>query len=283
MTDQEAERDVEQFLRDAFDDNYEVLRLQTARTLSADGRRAALEQVLLYWRKMRDVAERITDTEVRLTLPNQTSPDGHQFSIHGIVDIVRDDDRIVMYDIKTLDAEYVSKHIDVYTDQLNVYAHIWCQLQGEFLDETGIICTRLPSAVSRALESDEDDQLEYALQGWEPLVSIPFDEGQIEQTIEDFGDTVDAIEEREFSPVPFERLHERVYRNQTFAFRVCRQCDARFSCETYRRCMQETQPRDDRQYWSFFTDLGLEDELESWRTANLEEAATADDLAADYD
>jgi hypothetical protein len=282
MTEHDA-AEVEQFIREAFEENYEALRLETARPLSPAGRKAALRQAFLYWRKMRDVAERITDTEVRLTLPNQTSPAGHQFSIHGVVDIVRDDDRTIMYDIKTHDPEYVRAHLGFYTDQLNVYAHIWCELRGEPLDEAGIIGTRLPPQIHRALDSGNERQLEYAMQRWEPLVPIPFDQDQVQQTIEEFGTTVDAIEEHQFAPVDPSRLRQIVYRNETFAFRNCRQCDARFSCDSYRAYMRDTQPRDERRYWRYFDDYGLEDDREFWQSANLETGPTAEELSADFD
>ncbi len=282
MTEQDAAHEVEQFIRDAFEENYETLRLETARTLSPAGREAALRQVLLYWRRMRDVAERVTDTEVRLTLPNQTSPAGHQFSIHGVVDIVRDDESTIMYDIKTHDPEYVRTHLDLYTDQLNVYAHIWCELRGEPLDEAGIIGTRLPPQVHRALDSGDERQLEYAMQSWDPLVPIPFDEEQVQRTIEAFGAVVDDIEDHRFAPVGLDRLRQTVYQNETFAFRTCRQCDARFSCDSYRAYMRDAQPRHERRYWRYFDDYGLDDDLARWQNATLEAAPTADDLESDF-
>lgn len=280
---QDVDRDVEQFIREAFEDNYEALRLETTRSLSAAGRQAARRQVLLYWRKMQEIAERVTDTEVQLTLPNQTSPGGHKFSIHGVVDIVRDDERTIMYDIKTHDPEYVRTHLDLYTDQLNVYAHIWCELRGEPLDETGIIGTRLPPRINRALDAGDERRLAHAMQGWEPLVHIPFNEEQVGQTIEAFGAAVDAIEDHRFAPVDVDRLRETVFQNETFAFRVCRQCDARFSCDSYRHYMRDAQPRDERRYWRYFDDYGLEDARESWQNASLETESTAEDLSADFD
>lgn len=283
MNEQQPTVEIEEFIREAFEENYEALRLETARSLSPAGRQAALRQALLYWRKMREVAERVTDTEVRLTLPNQTSPAGHQFSIHGVVDIVRDEDHTTMYDIKTHDCEYVRKHIDLYTDQLNVYAHIWSELRGEPLDEAGIIGTRLPPPIHRALDSADDERLEYAMRGWDPLIPIPFAKAHVQQTIEEFGHTVDAIERHQFAPVGHDRMREIVYRNETFAFRTCRQCDARFSCDSYREYMRDTQARDDRRYWRYFDDYGLDDDRESWQSASLEAAPTAEDLSADFD
>jgi hypothetical protein len=281
MTDQDQA--VEQFIHEAFEQNYQVLRLEAARTLSPAGREAAFRQVLMYWRKMRQVAESITDTEVKLTLPNQESPAGREFSIHGVVDIVREAERTIMYDIKTHDPEYVRSHIDLYTDQLNVYAHIWHELRGEPLDETGIIGTRLPPQIHRALDAGDMQQLEYAMQNWDPLVPIPLDSRHVQETVEEFGHVVDEIEDHHFAPVDIGRLRQIVYANETFAFRNCRQCDARFSCDSYREYMRETQPRDERRYWRHFEDYGLEEERESWQTATLDASPAADDLVADFE
>ena len=284
MTEQEEVADIEQFLRDAFEENYQELRLEAARTLSPAGREAALRQVLLYWRKMRAVAERVTETEVRLTLPNQTSSAGRQFSIHGVVDIVRDDDQTIMYDIKTHDPQYVRENIGLYENQLNVYAHIWQELRGERLDETGIIGTRLPPQIHAALDAGDEARLEYAMQHWDPLVPIDLDARHVERTIEEFGDVVDEIEEHHFAPVGIGRLRQIVYANETFAFRTCRQCDARFSCESYHEYMREGQPRrEERRYWAYFNDYGLDEERDSWQTATIGAGPTADDLAADFD
>jgi hypothetical protein len=246
-------------------------------------REAAFRQVLLYWRKMREVAESVTDTEVRLTLPNQVSPAGREFSIHGVVDIVREDERTIMYDIKAHDPEYVRKHLELYTDQLNVYAHIWHKLRGEPLDETGIIGTRLPPEIHRALDAGDEQHLQFAMQNWDPLVPIPFDPELVHETIEEFGCVVDDIEDHRFAPVGLDRLRQTVYANETFAFRTCRQCDARFSCDSYRKYMRDAQARDERRYWQYFDDYGLDEERESWQTATLDAGPTADDLSADFD
>lgn len=283
MTEQNPAPDIEQFIQEAFDQNYETLRIATARTLSPAGREAARRQVLMYWRKLRHIAERITDTEVRLTLPNQKSPAKRKYSIHGVVDIVRDDDRVVMYDIKTHDAKFVSDNPGDYTDQLNVYAHIWTQLRGQPLDEVGIIGTRLPPEIHRALEEQDEQRLQIALQDWNPVVIIPFDPIQVEETIEEFGEVVDDIEDHRFRPPSVRDLRKPVYGSETFAIYVCRQCDARFSCDTYRRYMRQDQSgHDEKRYWTYFEDFGLDEEQEMWRAANLEAAPTVQDLTADF-
>jgi len=97
--------DIESFIRQVFEENFELLAAESGHTISAASKETALQQVLLYWRKLRDVAEHVTDTEVHLTLPGQYTPQGREYAIEGVVDIVREDDRILMYDIKAHDAE----------------------------------------------------------------------------------------------------------------------------------------------------------------------------------
>ncbi|MFW6116135.1 MAG: PD-(D/E)XK nuclease family protein [bacterium] len=283
MADFDRNDPVEQFIVEAFEDNYEAVRVDTARPLSPAGREAALRQVLVYWRRMREVAERVTDTEVKLTLPNQRSPLGRGFSINGVVDIVREEDHTTMYDIKTHDEAYVRKHKGLYEEQLNVYAHIWHALRGEPLDESAVIATRFPQEIQQALDAGDEEALQHYLRQWDPLVPIPFDLERVRSTIEEFSRAVDDIEEGHFDPPPTERLTETVYGNETFAYRTCRQCDARFSCDAYREYMTEAAGRGRSTYWRFLEGYEGDPGQESWVTANLEAAPTADELAADFD
>jgi len=283
MTDETRRDPVEQFILEAFEDNYEAIRLETVRTLSPAGRQSALRQVLLYWRKMKEVAERVTDSEVELTLPNQVTPAGRSYSITGVVDIVRNDDQTVMYDIKTHDEAYVRTHLTLYEEQLNVYAHIWHCLRGEPLDESAVIATRLPHQVHAILDTGDEQALEAVLARWDPLVPIPFDTEQVQATIDEFGLVVDSIEDGQFDSPSIDRLRETVYRNETFAYRTCRQCDARFSCDTYREYMTHAVGREKGMYWRFLEDYDVDPDQSSWLTASLEDSPPADDLAADFE
>lgn len=225
---------IEAFLCEAFEANYERLHLETGHTLPADLKTTAWEQTLLYWRRLAELARRVTETEVRLTLPDQRTPKGRGFGIEGVVDIVREDGRTVMYDLKTHDADVVRSHIPDYARQLNIYAHIWRHLRGQPLDETAIIATPLPAAVKEALDSGNKEALEIALAGWEPVVPVPFSDAGVSDAIADFGATVDSIEEGCFRPPPAARLRRKDGGKETFADRVCANCDARHSCDSYR-------------------------------------------------
>jgi hypothetical protein len=266
---------IEAFIHQVFEENFEQLLLESGHTLSAEAKATALQQVLLYWRKLRNVAERVTDTEVLLTLPGQTTPQGREYTIQGVVDIVREDERVVMYDIKTHDADYVRANLELYQQQLNVYTHIWQELRQQRLDGAAVIATDFPRAVKDALSNPDPMALAYALDRWEPLIPIPYDAAHKDRTLFAFGEVVDCIAEGRFAPPPVEKLHERVGMSQThdrFGTRVCRNCDARFACDAYRQfALGAKQTREFRDTMLYFID---ENEREEWRTASMDAAAS---------
>jgi hypothetical protein len=227
---------IEDLILRQFEENFQRLKFENGHSLAPELKEAAKRQALLYWRRLKDVAEAITDTEVRLNLPGQKTPKKRKFSIEGVVDIVREKGRTIMYDLKTHDSEYVKKNLGEYERQLNVYAYIWRNLRGQDLEETAIIATMIPDALNTAWENRQrnPDTFEQALQHWNPVIPIPFDTQHVEKTVEEFARVVDAIEDGEYSPPPVRRLKEEEVHGQTFATRVCRNCDVRFSCSAYR-------------------------------------------------
>lgn len=140
-----------------FEENFQRLKFENGHGLSPEIKEGARRQVLAYWRKLKHVAETITDTEVRLNLPGQKSPRGRKFNIEGVVDIVREKGHTVMYDLKTHDPEYVKQNLIEYERQLNVYAHIWQNLRQQELNETAVIATRLPDSLDVAWRNRRRD------------------------------------------------------------------------------------------------------------------------------
>jgi hypothetical protein len=245
ITDEEVEKLIGEF----FEHNYDLLREEGGHVLAEGTKRQALEQCLLYWRKLKAIATTVTETEVKLALPGQTTPKGRQFVVEGIVDIVREGDEVRMYDLKTHEQREVEAERDVYEDQLNVYAHIWKGIRGQRLDGTAIIATRLPKEVRDALRSNDPSAINAAIESWNPVIDLPFDEESVDRTIADFGRCVDAIEDGKFAPPspkmlgkargtrrrkdrgPASSVHGS--REPTFAEIHCQNCDARFSCSSY--------------------------------------------------
>ncbi|MEK4086089.1 PD-(D/E)XK nuclease family protein [Psychrobacillus sp. FSL K6-1415] len=262
------------FIEEAFEENYELLRLEGGHSLSPHVKKLALEQVKHYWKKLRNLAENVSDTEVRLTLPQQKTPSGKSYTIQGVVDVVKEDDKVIMYDIKTHDVDLVRCNIKDYEGQLNVYAHIWQTVRGQQLDGTSIIAigetNDLKRAKHRASLNNSEQILEDAISEWNPEVPIVIERERVDSYLESFGEVVDRIEAFEFSPPSVEKLNSKVQDNKTFAVHVCRNCDVRFSCEPFKEYAFSSR-RTQTDFITFYDDYGSEHEKVEIIESNLEE------------
>jgi hypothetical protein len=268
-------------LKDMFERNFEALRAENGHSLSPQVREAAWQQVRLYWVRLRHIAEAVTDTEVELSLPNQKTPKGHPFCIEGIVDIVREDERVTMYDIKTHDLDFVRSNCEFYQDQLNIYAHIWQQLRGQRLDDAAIIATPPPDKVLGALRTGDPARIEAALSEWDPIVPIHFDAAKMQKTVVQFAQAVDAIEDHKFTPPGLEVLEQRNPDGRSFAQRVCRNCDVRFSCASYRFYARKYKDRNWRKFAGFYDAPADEGEEQDRTEASVDGVAFAISTAKD--
>jgi hypothetical protein len=260
--------EMEEWIAREYEANYERLRMEGGHALSAEVKRQGLLQIIMYFRKMREVAESVTETEVKLTLPEQTSPRGNRFTIEGVVDIIREKGTTTMYDVKTHDADYVKANKEDYIDQLNVYTHIWQNLRNEKLSGTAIIATQFPKSIKKAIDADDNEKLQRELEKWDPVIPIPFSQEKVGDTINKFACVVDKIESREFKPPSVDFLLERIKgTKQRFATRVCRNCDARFSCDAYREYSQKASTYSGG-FAEYISDLGNTDEVENFTNTN---------------
>ena len=258
-------------IRESFEDNYETMRLEGGHSITEDVKQLALTQVLLYFEKMKDVATRVTDTEVKLTLPDQKTPKGRNFTIEGVVDIVRDDEETWMYDIKTHDPEYINSNIGLYEKQLNVYAHIWQELRKEELDSTAIISTAFPQPLKQAYLLNDVYRIKYEMAKWQPLIPVPFIQENVKDTVYDFACIVDEIEDKKFHPAPIDTLTSKMEGTTAlFATRVCRNCDARFSCSSYREYAVGKGKGERGNFKKYFEDFGSDTDQEEWVNSNLQ-------------
>jgi len=274
-----TDQEIEAFLRDSFEQNFELLKLESGHGLTADVKEQAWNQVLFYWRKLKEIATQVTETEVRLNLPNQVSPGGNKFGIEGVVDIVQGEENTIMYDIKTHEAEQVYKNIMDYEPQLNIYAHIWKNLRGQPLDATKIIATAFPEAFREALKESPPnrERIFHEFQKWDPVVEIKFDPEHVDEAITDFGEIVDCIEASKFIPASLEKLHSHSdTERQEFGTHVCRNCDARYSCTSYRAYIQEGHGRIESVLRQYLNDFGSELDQQDRLSADLETGLSAD-------
>lgn len=257
-------------IKEYFEDNYELMRLEGGHAVTEDIKQLALTQVLYYFTKMRDVAMKVTDTEVKLTLPDQKTPKGRNFTIEGIVDIVRDDNETWMYDIKTHETAYIESNKELYEKQLNVYAHIWQQLRGQALDKTAIISTAYPEGLKQAHLLNDQFRIQYELSKWNPMIELDFDQEKVQEVVDHFAEIVDCIEAKKFKPASVETLRSTMEgTNALFGTRVCRNCDVRFSCASYREYATSKGKGERGSFRKYFDDFGSDTDKEEWVNANL--------------
>jgi len=250
-------KEVEKRIAEMFEENYQMFRLAGGHALTQDIKQLALNQVVAYYRKLKHIAENVSETEVKLILPNESTPNGNRFNIEGIVDIVQEDEETWMYDLKTHDADFIREHTEYYESQLNVYAHVWQNLRQNKLDHTAIISTALPEKVRSVLRFGDEASQELALKDWEPVIEIDYRQENVEETIAEFAKVVDDIEDRCFCAPEVKHLKKKVEgTNVQFATYVCRNCDARYSCPSYREYVKQSGVKNQAEFRKYLDDSG---------------------------
>ena len=266
-----TQSEIEQELKEKFEENYTMLRLEGGHALTADVKEAAWKQVLYYYRKLHSVAERVSETEVKLTLPEQLTEKKRRFTIEGVVDIVAEQDQVWMYDIKTHDPEYVRANRGYYEKQLNVYAHIWERLRGEKLDQTAVISTAFPRAMKAALDSENKLYIDSEFEKWEPVIPVDFDHNKVAETVADFARVVDNIENHSFEAPPLDYLTRKIEgTNVTFANRTCRNCDGRYSCSAYHKYALQSGAKTSADFKKYYEQYRDDTDQEAFITANID-------------
>lgn len=256
--------------------NYQRLRDEGGHALTDYAKNEALEQVLWYWRRLRGLAEKVTDTEVRLSLPNQKTPAGRPFSIDGVVDIVREETSTKMYDVKTHNLEYIQANKELYEEQLNIYAHIWRELRKNDLESTAVISSDLPEGLKRALRAGDLAKVKEAAEAWDPVVPIDIKKEKVDATIKAFGEVVDAIEDGKFSCPSAAKLKDKFPgTSKTFAYKVCLNCDGRYCCNAYRQYAVAQVHGKSRDLVKYFEKDIEKEQQEDWLESNT---ATEEDI-----
>lgn len=226
--------DMELQLREWFDDNYEELRLIGGHALNTNVKKVAFQHIIQYWRKMNKYANEITETELTLTLPNQKTPIGREFTVRGNVDLLQTENIFYMYDIKAESPDNIKDNLQKYKGQLNLYAKMYNNLYGDPMARAAIIATGQTSSLRKAWSSGDEKKINEEINKWNPFIEIPVDMDSTTEILNEFGNTVDKIEEQQFSPPPLEELQVKKKRDKTFAQHVCDNCDGRFSCSSFK-------------------------------------------------
>jgi len=230
-----SDEEIEAFIEERFYDNLAVIETENNVRLNSFVKEQALLQVKMYWKKLKELAKRVTQSEVPVTLSNLTTPTGRRFTINGIVDIIKEGESSVMYEIKTHDPDFVKHNKARYERQLNIYGSIWERVNCKKLDGTAVIATPLPPALRWALNEGTTKQLENAVAEWNPVIPLAYNDAERTDTLEEFGALVDKIEECRFDPPNVDVLKTRLAGGKTlFARKICQNCDIRFACDAYR-------------------------------------------------
>lgn len=263
-------QEIEDRLREIFEENFEFIRAEGGHSITDFIKEEAFQQILCYFRKNIRLIDQITDAEVKLTLPGLETPlKKRPFTIEGVIDIIREGDEVWMYDLKTHDRFAIENNKPYYREQLNVYAYIWKSLLGNRLDNTAIISTALPSGLKGALRAGVKEQIAFEMERWDPVIPLGYSEDEVEAMIDDFGRTVDAIEDHEFAAPGLEKLLEKEEGGRgVFATRVCRNCDARYSCPSFRDYARQSDSRN-QGFRKYFDDYGTDYTTDEYIEGNL--------------
>ena len=241
--DKEVYQDLtEEKIREFFEEDFDFLRESAGHTISRTMKEQALQQVLCYWRKNKEIVQKMTRSEVKLSLPEQKTPTKKiPYTIEGVVDIVQEGDETWLYDLKTHPIERIKGQPQSYKDQLSIYGYIWQKLQGNRLDNTAIISTPVPEDLQRAIKNKDEKAVERLMANWEPVIPFGYDEEEVADIIEKFGTTVEKIENADFAPPPVEVLKDKPKgMTSSFGTHVCRNCDVRFSCKSFASFLMES-------------------------------------------
>ena len=273
-------QEIIEFIRARMDKNIQALLSESGQRINPSVKIAAERQALAYWITMQSVAEKVTETEVKLALPECISPAGRRFTIEGVVDIIRDDAGLEIFDIKSMPASYVLNNKPKFQEQLNVYAHILSNLKGVKVKRAAIIATGPEEGLRKELRNQQIPaaELQSLLSRLNPLVEMELCEESIADTITRFGKVIDSIESGDYKPRPAAELNRSNDANSTsakFGVDVCRNCDVRFSCDSYRafRKMPNSTKRirsKEKAIWQFFLDCGDADELRDELDSNTQ-------------
>ncbi|HUX38085.1 MAG TPA: PD-(D/E)XK nuclease family protein [Rectinemataceae bacterium] len=277
--DEALDAEIEAFLEERFADNLTILETEQRLRINAFVREQALLQVKLYWRKLRDLALRVTQSELPMTLSNQRTKEGRSFTISGVADIVEEGGKNILYDIKTHDPDFVVAHRERYEAQLNIYAKIWSDRNGATIDETAVIATPLPGKLKYALSEGNQAMYRRAMEEWNPIIPIGYREENVTKTLEEFAETVDDIESCRFDPPPVAALEAPMGAGRTvFGRKICRNCDIRFACESYRDYALKARRLSTDDLLGLLRELGDEGEADAFKTLAL-----AEDVAKEFE
>lgn len=160
-----SEEEIELKLREFFEASFQYPKETSGHAIDGYMKEKAFQQVLYYWKKNRKLIEKITSSEVKISLPERETPNEKiPYTIEGIVDIVQEKGGTWLYDLKTHDIDHIKTNIAQYKEELYVYSFIWNKLQGNELDNTVVISTQISDRLENAILKRRPDLIERELE-----------------------------------------------------------------------------------------------------------------------
>jgi DNA helicase-2/ATP-dependent DNA helicase PcrA len=187
----------EQVIEERFDFNYRHLLMRETRQIGEEQKKAALKQVINYWKNNKVEITRVIETEIDVTLEKEG------YILNGAIDLVMSDDgSLDVLDFKAQSRPPdESPSISTYYKQLCIYAHLLEKRSGRQPDRLVIYWT-----------GEEDKS--------KAVMSFAYDPKDVEDAVEHFDEVVREIQSQNFLvTVPPDT-------------KVCAECDFKSLCES---------------------------------------------------
>jgi DNA helicase-2/ATP-dependent DNA helicase PcrA len=187
----------EQVIEERFEFNYRHLLLRETRQIGEEQKKAALKQVINYWKNNKVEITRVIETEIDVTLEKEG------YILNGAIDLVMaDDGSLDVLDFKAQSRPPdESPAISTYYKQLCIYAHLLEKRSGRQPDRLVIYWTG-ESEKSRA------------------VMSFAYDPKDVEDAVKHFDEVVREIQSQNFLVTAPPDT------------KVCAECDFKSLCES---------------------------------------------------
>ena len=226
---------IEEKLREFFEANYEYLKESSGHSINELMKERAFEQVLIYWKKHRQMILDGKVSSMQISVPNLRTPNkAIPYSIEGMIDVLEKDGKRSLFDVTTNSREQIEDDIDLYKDELNLYAYELERMKESDIGGTFVLSTSMPRDVRYALKNGNASELEHALANWNPIVPVQHSHDVLESAVKKVGEVVEKIQNCEFDPPSPSVLKKEFKDGRTFCSHICENCDIRKSCEAFK-------------------------------------------------
>ncbi|MDI9348082.1 MAG: hypothetical protein QM538_06210 [Methylacidiphilales bacterium] len=250
-------------IREYFDNNVNEIKSQGSHTLNNHVITNAYIEVVAYWLKHEQMKNSIIASEEKIQENNINTTKGRVCSLQGVVDIMQYDDvemSAALFEIKTQPKEYLTDIAIQCEKQLSLCKEIWSKNinnKDKSITNTYVISTSVPRHIKQEIKKlyltpessssviQSNATLDSFIRDWDPILQINTNAKLARETIADCKEIVDQIEDYKFNPPPPSVLKKVMpVSKRPFGSEVCRHCDVRFSCESYKAFVSSTNPKE---------------------------------------